>query len=256
MDPQARRRLITFFALIAGALIVGAFCVQQYLTYRSESQTLAAAMRWVDHQLNKVQAVERQRGRLGQVIEGVEEKLSQQRLQVPATLDEEGFLNHFSAMASGFEVEVKASGGESSSRDFYDQAILRLKLAGDGEDIRALLEKLSTGDRLTRYKVLQCAERECDIELSIFAVPDPEEEPLNVFDIQACGGFNSRVWLWPFKSRIQERCEKLNNLCKERQRQSSAIRSTDDLMAKLRLSRLIGEVINHLRAAETSQQPQ
>ncbi|MBW2260103.1 MAG: hypothetical protein JRF18_06580 [Deltaproteobacteria bacterium] len=103
---QDRRRLIAVFAFIAGALIVCAFCAQQYFTYRSESQTLTAAIRWVDHQLRKVQAVERQPGRLSQAIKGVEEKLSQQRLQVPATLDVGGFLDHFSAMASRFDVEV------------------------------------------------------------------------------------------------------------------------------------------------------
>jgi hypothetical protein len=254
MDPQARRRLITVFAFIAGALIVGALCTQQYLTYRSESQTLAAAIRWVDHQLGKVQAVERQPGRLGQVIKGVEEKLSQQRLQVPATLDVGGFLDHFSAMASRFYVKVKASQGESSPRDFYDQATLRLKLTGDDKDVRALLEKLSTGDRLTQCKVLQCANKECDIELSIFSIPDPEEEPLSVFDIQACAEFNSKVWLWPFKDRIQDTYEELNSLCKERLRQSSAIRSTEELMEKLRLSRFIEEVVKHLAKAETALQ--
>ncbi|MBW2171462.1 MAG: hypothetical protein JRF69_05680 [Deltaproteobacteria bacterium] len=254
MDPQARRRLIAVFAFIAGALIVCAFCAQQYFTYRSESQSLTAAIRWVDHQLRKVQAVERQPGRLSQAIKGVEEKLSQQRLQVPATLDVGGFLDHFSAMASRFEVEVKASQRESSSRDFYDQATLRIKLAGEDKDVEALLEKLSTGDRLTRYKVLQCANRECDIELSIFSIPEPEEEPLSVFDMQACAEFNSKVWLWPFTDRIQDRYEELNSLCIERQRQSSAIRSTEELMGKLRLSRFIGEVIKHLAPAETSQQ--
>ncbi|MBW1744302.1 MAG: hypothetical protein JRJ47_12880 [Deltaproteobacteria bacterium] len=254
MDPQARRRLITVFAIISGVLIVGAFCAQQYLTYRSESRTLTAAIRWVDHQLRRVQAVERQPAKLSQVFKGVEEKLSQQRLQVPAKLDVGGFLDHFSAMASRFDVEVKASQGESSSRDFYDQATLRLKLAGDDKDVRTLLEKLSTGDRLTRYKVLQWTNKECDIELSIFSIPEAEEEPLGVFDIQACAEFNSRVWLWPFKGRIQDRYEELNSLCKERQRQSSAIRSTEELMGKLRLSRFIEEVVKHLAKAETPSQ--
>ena len=173
---------------------------------------------------------------------------------MPAKLDVGGFLDHFLAMANRFNVEVRASQRESSSRDFYDQATLRLKLAGDDKDVRALLEKLSTGDRLTRYKVLQCANKECDIELSIFSIPEPEEEPLGVFDIQACAEFNSKVWLWPFTSRIQDRCEELNSLCEERQRQRSAIRSTEELMGKLRLSQFIGEVIKHLVTAETPQQ--
>ena len=256
MDPQARRKLIVVFGIIAGVLVVSAFCAQQYVTYRSESQAVTAAIRWVDHQLRKVQALERQPGRLGQAFKGVEEKLFQQRLQVPAKLDVGGFLDHFSAMASRFDIQVKASQEESLSRDFYDQATLRLKLAGDDKDIRALLEELSTGDRLTWYKVLQCANKECDIELSIFSIPEPEEEqePMGVFDMQACAEFNSKVWLWPFTARIQDRYEELNRLCEERQRQSSAIQSTKELMRKLRLSQFIGEVINHLATAETSQQ--
>jgi hypothetical protein len=102
--------------------------------------------------------------------------------------------------------------------------------------------------------VLQCANKECDIELSIFSIPDPEEEPLSVFDIQACAEFNSKVWLWPFKDRIQDTYEELNSLCKERLRQSSAIRSTEELMEKLRLSRFIEEVVKHLAKAETALQ--
>ena len=254
MDPQTRRRLLIAFALIAGVLVAGAFSAQQYVTYRSESQTLASSVRWIDHQLKRIQAVERQPGRLDQALKGVEVKLSQQRLQVPATLDVEGFLDYFSAMAGRFDVEVKAGQSESSSSAFYDQATLRLKLAGDDENVRALLEKLRTGDRLMRYKVLQCADKECDIELSIFSVPDLEEEPLNVFDIQACAEFNSKVWLWPFKGRIQDRYEELKILCKERQRQGRAVQSTEELMEKLRLSQFIGEVIKHLARAETPQQ--
>jgi hypothetical protein len=254
MDPQARRKLITALALISGALVVGGFCVQQYVTYRSEIQTLAATINWIDHQLRRAQVLERQPGRLDEAIKGVEEKLSQQRLQMPATLDVEGFLDDFSAMANRFDVVVKASQKEPLSLDFYDKAILRLKLTGDDKDIRTLLEKLGTGDRLTKHKVLQCANKECDIELSIFSIPQPEEQPLDVFDMQACAEFNSKVWLWPLKSRIQDRFEELQSLCKERQRQTGAIQSTQKLMEKLRLSQFIGEVIKHLATPEASPQ--
>ena len=239
MDPEGRRRLITAFALISGALVIGAFCFQQYVTYRSESQSLASAIHWIDHQLKRAQAVGREPGRLGQAIGGVEEKLSQQRLQVPATLDAEGFLNRFSAMAGGLDVDVKASQTESLSLDFYDQAILRLKLSGEHKDIIALLEKVSTGERLAQYKMLQCASNECDVEISIYSVPEPEEESVGVFDMQACGEFKSKVWLWPFSGRIQDRKEALKRLCEERQRQGSAIQSTQKLMEKLRLSQFI-----------------
>jgi hypothetical protein len=251
MEPQTRRKLITAFALISGALIVGAFCAQQYVTYRSESRTLAAAIHRVDHELRRIQAVEGQPSRLDEAIKGVEEKLSQQRLQVPATLDVEGFLNYFAAMVNEFDVEVKASHAEFLSLDFYDQATLELKLAGDDKAIRALLDKVSSGTRLTQHKVLQCANKECDVELTIFSVPEPEEEHLSVFDMHTCAEFNSKVWLWPFQGRIQDRCEELKNLCKERQRQGSAIRSTQELVEKLRFSQLIGEVIKHLAPAET-----
>jgi hypothetical protein len=250
MDPPARRKLIVAFALVSGALMVGAFCAQQYVTYRSESQALMGAARWVDHQLRRGRAAESHPGRLYEAIKGVEEKLSQQRLQVPATLDVEGFLDHFTAMAGHFDVEVKASEEESLSLDFYDQAILRLKLAGNKKDVMALLEKVSTGDRLTRHKVVQCANKECVIELSIFSVPELEEEPQSVFEIQACGDFNSKVWLWPFTSRIRERYEGLQSLCEEHRRQSADIRSTQELMEMLRFSQFIGEVIKHLASAE------
>ena len=253
MDPERRRKLITAFALISGVLVIGAFWFQQYVTYRSETQTLASAIQWIDHQL-KAQPEGGEPGRLGQAIEGVEEKLSQQRLQVPATLDAEEFLNHFSAMADGFDVDVKASQTESLSLDFYDRAILRLKLAGEHKDIISLLEKLSTGERLAQYKVLQCASNECDVEISIYSVPELEGESVDVFDMQACGKFNSKVWLWPFKGRIQDRKEALKRLCEERQRQAGAIQSTQKLMEKLRLSQFIGEVIKHLSASETPRQ--
>jgi hypothetical protein len=254
MDTPTRRKLITAFALISGALVVGAFCAQQYVTYRSERQTLASAIDWADHQLRRVRAVERQPGRLDQAIKGVEEKLSQQRLQVPATLDVEGFLNHFAAMVNEFDVEVKASHAEFLSLDFYDQATLELKLAGDDKDIRALLETVGSGDRLTQYKVLQCANKECDIELSIFSIPQPEEEHLNVFDMQACAEFNSKVWLWPLKGRIQDKYGELEALCRDQQRQSSAIRSTQELVEKARFSQFMGEVIKHLATTETSRE--
>jgi len=76
-----------------------------------------------------------------------------------------------------------------------------------GENNRIEIREI--GDRLTRHKVLQCANKECDIELSIFSVPEPEEESLSVFDMQACGDFSSKVWLWPFKGRIQDRYQEL-----------------------------------------------
>jgi hypothetical protein len=251
MDSQTRRKFITAFALISGVLIVGAFCAQQYVTYRSESETLAAAIHWVDHQLKRTQGVEGKSGSLDEAVKGVEDKLSQQRLQVPAKLDVEGFLNYLSAMVNEFDVEVKASHAEFLSLDFYDQATLELKLAGDDKDIRALLDRVRSGARLTRCKVLQCANKECDVELSIFSIPQPEEEHLSVFDLQACAEFRSKVWLWPFQGRIQDRCQELKSLCEERQRQSGAVRSTQELVEKLRFSQLIGEVINHLATTET-----
>jgi hypothetical protein len=245
--------LITAFALVSGVLVIAAFCFQQYVTYRSESQTLGSAIHWIDHQLRRAQAVGRL-GTLGQAVEGVETKLSQQRLQVPATLDEEGFLSHFSAMAGRFDVQVKASQTEFLSLDFYDQAILRLRLAGEEGNITALLETLGAGKRLARHKVLHCTSNECDVEISIFSIPEPEEEPADVLDMQACGEFNSKVWLWPLRGRIQDRKEALKKLCEERQRQGSAIESTQRLMEKLRLSQFIGEVIKHLAASETPRQ--
>jgi hypothetical protein len=254
MDFQARRKLITAFALISGVLVLSAFFAQQYFTYQSETQTLTWAARWADHQLRRVQAAERPPGRLGEAINAVEEKLSRQRLQVPATLDVEGFLTHFTAMAREFDVEVRASHAEFLSLDFYDQAILKLKMAGDDKDIRALFEKLGTGDRLMRYKVLECANKECSVSLFIFSVPEPEEEPRGVFNTEACSEFNSKVWLWPLKGRIQERYEELRTLCEERQKQSSSIRSTEELMGKLRFSQFVEEVIKHLTTTEALQQ--
>jgi hypothetical protein len=149
---------------------------------------------------------------------------------------------------------VKVRQKESLSLDFYDQAILSLELTGDDKDIRALLEKVATGERLTKQKVLECVNEACDVEVSIFSIPQPEEEPLDVFDMQGCAEFNSKVWLWPFKGRIEDSCEELKSLCKKRQSQSSAIQSTQKLMEQLRLSQFMGEVINHLTTPETSPQ--
>jgi DNA-directed RNA polymerase subunit L len=251
MDTQVRRKLITAFALISGVLVVGALFAQQYFTYQSETQALSGAVRWVDHQLKRVEALERQPGKLDETVKGIEEKLFRQRLKVPPTLNVERFLEHFSTRAGGFGVEVKESHAESVSLDFYDQATLKLKLAGDDKDIRAFLKELSTGERLTQHNVSHCANKECSVEISIYSVPEPEEEPSSMFDIQACGEFNSKVWLWPFASRIQDRCEELKARCEEMQRQRSTIRSTEELMAKLRFSQFIGEVIKHLETIKT-----
>jgi hypothetical protein len=250
MDSQARRRLLKVSAFIAGAVLVG-ICALQYLVYLREREDLTMAIRQVRHELSRIRSVQRQSDRLVEAVKSVEEHLCELRLQVPANLDVEGFLGHVTALAGRFKVKVQESHAEFSSHDFYDQAKLSLTLAGDVEAVMALLEELRAGDRLTRYEVLDCADRKCDVNLWIFSIPQPKEEEPAALHMKTYAQSNSQVWLWPFVRWIEEMSQELEGLHEELQWESKTVQPTMELMRKLRLARFMEEVVSHLGEAGT-----
>lgn len=247
-DPPARRRLLKVSAFIAGGILV-VICALQYTVYLREREKLTMAIRQVRHELSRIQALQRQSDRLMDAVKGVEQRLSELRLQVPATLDIEGFLDHLSALASRFKVKVQESHAETSSHDFYDEAKLSLTLVGDDRAVRALLEELGEGARLTRYEVLDYADNEYDVNLWIFCVLQPEEEPVQLH-MQTCAESNSQVWLWPFERRIREMSQELKGLCEVLQGERESIQPTMELIKKLRLVRFMEAVVSRLAEAE------
>jgi hypothetical protein len=241
--------LLKVSAFIAGAILVG-ICALQYAVYLRESKDLTMAIDQVRHELSRIRALERESDRLMQAIKSVEEHLCELCIQVPATLDVQGFLSQLTALAGRFKVKVQESHAESSSHDFYDQAKLSLTLVGDVEGVGAFLEELSAGDRLTRYEVLDCANQECNVNLYIFSVPQPEEEEPAALHMKTCAESDSQVWLWPFEPWIRAMSQEFQGLCEELQGESESIQPTRALMRQLRLARFMEEVVSHLAEAE------
>ena len=234
---------IAAFGFIAVSL--GIYC-QQYFAYQTERKLLDQGIHTVKTRLSSALNVKRNSEKFDQNLRDTAQRLSKMRELAPPELSTDNFLQDFSNLARGMNIEIKEIRSATSSHGFWDQAELTMKLVGANEEIESLLKSVLNGKRLVGYKFLERQKNVTEIVLTIFSILEPKEGK-RLKDVTICRESETDVWIWPLGGRIRELNRKLDGLCSEQRQQEKTIKKVDEFKRIMRLVQYKSEVVKELQ---------
>ncbi|MBW1943329.1 MAG: hypothetical protein JRJ51_10915 [Deltaproteobacteria bacterium] len=180
----------------------------------------------------------------------IEHQVNELNALLPPKLGVESFLDQFSFLANGFNIEVRNAHRVVKQRDFYVEALLSMTLYGNEKDVRALIEKQLGEKRLTSWKTLRGTEKTFPIEIIIYSIKQWKPKKIDIDKIM-CPEFESKIWLWPFKGRIEKKHHELDDLCKKAQDHFKTLKLIEELIAKKRYLNLRVHIFKELEKNRT-----
>lgn len=210
-------------------LVVGLF-TQQYFVYKEEQKKIDMA----SHKLwAQVRKAKKYKDRLAEEMLKAEDSASRLDQILPPTLDVKKYLVHFTAIAKELNIGVRDVQSTIRQRDFYEEATLHMMLSGDQKTIMSLKQKIEAEPRLSKWKAASMSKGKVQLELTIFSLKEMKQEPMAT-KVSLCDGFESHVWLWPFKVVIRKKYQLLRALCAVQKEQIESIRFIHKISGKLK----------------------
>ncbi len=150
------------------------------------------------------------------------------------------------ARAEAAGLELSATGTAEVRKNFYAEERLSFRLRGDDREIDGYLAALSGGPRLASTEVVERRPRTAAVVATLFCGLDGREAPRAAAAVPMHGA--NGVWLPPFRQRVEERGQALDDLRHEVARREAVLREVDanrDVRARLQLRR---ELVRELQA--------
>jgi Tfp pilus assembly protein PilO len=227
--------------------------IQQYRAYSGEFKVLSSALHRVTLEIDRMNSLERKQAELAVLIDKVENRLSDLRLQIPSLLEPEGFGRHVTMVADELGIAVRDVRIDVESRQFYNRAQLDIELSGGTRALETLVQRIRSEGRFVRCRVARSARNDYTVTVSIFAIPDAATKFGG--GIEDCPHFESQVWLLPFRNHIHTMAAELAALCNERTVQLERLKQLSELKKKMHRIRVTEEVLRELKLTPPADQP-
>lgn len=248
-NRYSRRVILTAACILIAVLIITV--LMQYGVYRKERNILLFSEFRIRKELRRATKVKE-----GNLKEFADERLEAGRMLkeleaiLPTEIGVESFLEQFASFAKELNVDVHNAHSVVKRRDFYAEALLSMTLHGDEKDVRALIGKQLEEKRLTSWKTFREDEKSFPIELIIYSIKQRKPKKIDVDKIM-CPEFESNVWLWPFKGRIEKYHRELDYLCDEARDHFEILQLFKELADKRRYLLPALRILKHLQENRT-----
>ena len=230
MDHRVSRRIIQAAVCILLAVLI-ITVLRQYSVYHKERNILFISEFRIRDKLRRAKMKEQDFENLVNERAKAERQLTQLHALLPEKIGVDGFLDRFSAFAKEFSVQIHNTQVEKKNRDFYVEALIRMTLHGSEKNVRGLTERQLKEKRLTSWKTFREGENTFTIEIHIYAINEWKPKKIDI-EKTMCPEFETKVWLWPFKGKIEKMHQELDDLCKRSQDHFEALKRIEELADK------------------------
>ena len=248
MSARSSKLLLSGGVCVALVVLVALF-MHQHGVYRSEREALDLAVYQIERELKRARVWDTDAANLSAKKREVEVQITALHRMLPAKLEIKAFIDRFETIAGELDIQATLVKAFSEKKDFWGEASLSFRLRGRADAMRALVVRQHRSPRLLSWKRLSISDNTAQVELIIYAMPDRREE--QSVEPRLCDGVDSRVWLWPYKGRIDRISGRLNTLCGEFRDRSENIRTIRELERKMKYLKTGTEVAGELKKRKT-----
>ena len=241
-------------ALIAAVLGVlalgglGGLAVTQHAAQAAESARLEPLAEAQRRQLHALEVIQRKDEEFTREVASLAGKMEALRRILPEALDVPSFMGRYAQLAGEHGVSIAGHQASELVDMPLQRAVIRLDLRGSPPAIDALRAGTFRAARLAHWKDGPPLAEGAEVELTVFARPPSGREPAR----RTCGLPASRVWLWPWTSRLAEPRREVERLCVEIGRHAELSRRLDALqVARDEFQELVA-IIEKLKAEQAA----
>jgi hypothetical protein len=229
---------------LAAAGIISGVALVQWIAYRDAMREERASLAALQQHLTALRVIAGKLDEFDRESRLLDEKRAVVRRLLPATLDIKGYVARLRTVASIFGFTISAATARESTEGRVQKATIDLALEGNPAGLGALGRRIDAMVPIATWTVVESNGRQTRARAEIYALPDrPADRPLGW-----CSPEKSRVWLWPFTSRLEKARRAWEAPCREFER-LKPVRGPVDEFERQRLEfQEIVDVAERLRA--------